>query len=223
MEQRLFTPLLCEQAPQLRRFEAEVHKNWMVHEKLLSFFGGFKSDAHPMAIMVSVVGALSAFYPDSVNIHDAAQRRLSAIRMAPEMSHGAPCRARTVSSRLTCCEQVAKMPTIAAIAYKTSIGEPVVYPSNALPFAGATTPLACRRRSSLAYASAWACRRAVTQMMSHSKGWAVDSVTGREGAAPRFCTVAMNSSCSHASSLITGARACFSTGRTVQSNTLLAL
>jgi len=98
-------------APQLRRFEAEVHKNWMVHEKLLSFFGGFKSDAHPMAIMVSVVGALSAFYPDSVNIHDAAQRRLSAIRM------------------------VAKMPTIAAIAYKTSIGEPVVYPSNALPFA----------------------------------------------------------------------------------------
>ena len=135
MEQRLFTPLLCEQAPQLRRFEAEVHKNWMVHEKLLSFFGGFKSDAHPMAIMVSVVGALSAFYPDSVNIHDAAQRRLSAIRMAPEMSHGAPCRARTVSSRLTRCEQVAKMPTIAAIAYKTSIGEPVVYPSNALPFA----------------------------------------------------------------------------------------
>ena len=72
-----------------------------VWSKLLSFFGGFKSDAHPMAIMVSVVGALSAFYPDSVNIHDAAQRRLSAIRMAPEMSHGAPCRARTAKDHHT--------------------------------------------------------------------------------------------------------------------------
>ena len=111
MEQRLFTPLLCEQAPQLRRFEAEVHKNWMVHEKLLSFFGGFKSDAHPMAIMVSVVGALSAFYPDSVNIHDADQRRLSAVRL------------------------VAKMPTIAAIAHKTAVGQPVVYPNTQLGFA----------------------------------------------------------------------------------------
>jgi hypothetical protein len=58
-----------------------------------------------------VVGALSAFYPDSVNIHDAAQRRLSAIRL------------------------IAKMPTIAAIAYKTSIGQPIVYPSNSLSFA----------------------------------------------------------------------------------------
>ena len=77
----------------------------------MHFFQGFKSDAHPMAIMVAVVGALSAFYPDSADILDADQRRLSAIRL------------------------IAKLPTIAAITYKTCVGEPVVYPKNELAFA----------------------------------------------------------------------------------------
>ena len=96
---------------ELTSFESELKKHWMVHEKLVQFFHGFKSDAHPMAIMVGVVGALSAFYPDSADINDPYQRRLSAIRL------------------------IAKLPTIAAITYKTCVGEPVVYPQNDLPFA----------------------------------------------------------------------------------------
>jgi len=96
---------------ELRKFEAELKLHWMVHERLIAFFQGFKSDAHPMAIMVGVVGALSAFYPDSADINDARQRRLSAIRL------------------------IAKVPTIAAILYKHTIGEPVVYPTSSLPFA----------------------------------------------------------------------------------------
>ena len=83
----------------------------MVHEKLLTFYSGFKSDAHPMAIMVGVVGALSAFYPAAMDIGSSAERRLSAVRL------------------------IAKMPTIAAISYKTSIGQPVIYPKNSLGFA----------------------------------------------------------------------------------------
>jgi citrate synthase len=103
----------------------------MVHEKLIQFYKGFfssllyvhhcplclalhtgfKSDAHPMAIMVGVVGALSAFYHDSVDITKPDQRLLSAYRL------------------------IAKMPTIAAIAYKTSIGQPIVYPRADLSYA----------------------------------------------------------------------------------------
>ena len=96
---------------ELAAFERELKQHTMVHEKLISFFGGFKSDAHPMAIMVGVVGALSAFYPDACDIRKPEQRRLSAIQL------------------------LAKMPTIAACAYKYSVGEPVVYPSNGLGFA----------------------------------------------------------------------------------------
>ncbi|KAL1503608.1 hypothetical protein AB1Y20_012085 [Prymnesium parvum] len=96
---------------ELRAFDLALKSESMVHEKLITFFQGFKSDAHPMAIMVGVVGALSAFYPDSMNIFDHAQRRTSAIRL------------------------VAKMPTIAAISYKTAVGEPVVYPDHSLAFA----------------------------------------------------------------------------------------
>ena len=96
---------------QLSQFRRELHANQLVHEKLITFFGGFKSDAHPMAIMVGVVGALSAFYPEAMNIGDAETRRMSAIRL------------------------MAKMPTIAAISYKTAIGEPVVYPRSSLSFA----------------------------------------------------------------------------------------
>mmetsp|Transcript_36314 Transcript_36314/g.43904 ORF Transcript_36314/g.43904 Transcript_36314/m.43904 type:complete len:439 (+) Transcript_36314:95-1411(+) len=87
--------------------DAELKSHTMVHEKLIKFYDGFKSDAHPMAIMVGVVGALSSFY-DSKNWRDVAQARLSCIRL------------------------IAKMPTIAAIAYKTSIGQPIMYPRNDL-------------------------------------------------------------------------------------------
>ncbi|MEC8042937.1 MAG: citrate/2-methylcitrate synthase, partial [Pseudomonadota bacterium] len=80
---------------ELDAFDQELRRHWMVHERLRNFFQGFKADAHPMAIMVGVVGALSAFYPDAMNLIDPAARRLSAIRL------------------------IAKMPTIAALAYKT--------------------------------------------------------------------------------------------------------
>lgn len=96
---------------ELAAFEKELKSHRMVHTKLITFFEGFKSDAHPMAIMVGVCGALSAFYPDSMKIHESEQRRLSAIRL------------------------IAKMPTIAAICYKTCIGEPVVYPQDSLSWA----------------------------------------------------------------------------------------
>ena len=96
---------------QLKDWQHQLRHHSMLHEKMINFYSGFKSDAHPMAIMVSVVGALSAFYKDSVNIHDAGERRLSAIRM------------------------IAKMPTIAALAYKTAVGQPCVYPDNSRSFA----------------------------------------------------------------------------------------
>jgi citrate synthase len=84
----------------------------MVHEQLSTFFRGFRRDAHPMAIMCGVVGALSAFYHDSTDIADPDQRRISAHRL------------------------IAKMPTIAAMAYKYSVGQPFLYPKNDLSYAG---------------------------------------------------------------------------------------
>ena len=83
----------------------------MVHEQLSSFFGGFRRDAHPMAIMCGVVGALSAFYHDSTDIHDERQREIACHRL------------------------IAKMPTLAASAFKYSIGQPFVYPQNGLSYA----------------------------------------------------------------------------------------
>jgi len=84
----------------------------MVHEQMHYFFRGFRRDAHPMATMVGVVGAMSAFYHDSVDVNDPWQREVAAIRM------------------------IAKIPTIAAMAYKYSIGQPFVYPKNSLDYAG---------------------------------------------------------------------------------------
>ncbi len=92
-------------------FEHDITYHTMVHEQLLNFYRGFRRDAHPMAIMVGVVGALSAFYHDTTDINDQAQRR-------------------TATHQL-----VAKMPTIAAMAYKYAIGQPFVYPRNDLKFA----------------------------------------------------------------------------------------
>ena len=97
-------------AKQLAKFERTITLHTMVHEQLNQFYRGFRRDAHPMAIMVGVVGALSAFYHDSTDINDAHQRLVASHRM------------------------IAKMPTIAAMAYKYSIGQPFVYPRNDLTY-----------------------------------------------------------------------------------------
>lgn len=96
---------------QLDDFEFRVTNHTMLHEQMTNFYRGFRRDGHPMAIMVGVVGALSAFYHDSTDITDLHQREVASIRM------------------------VAKMPTIAAWAYKYSIGQPFVYPRNDLDYA----------------------------------------------------------------------------------------
>ncbi|AWB48348.1 citrate (Si)-synthase [Gemmobacter aquarius] len=97
---------------QLSDFKGRVTRHTMVHEQMHNFFRGFRRDSHPMATMVGVVGAMSAFYHDSLDINDPWQREVAAIRM------------------------VAKLPTIAAMAYKYSVGQPFVYPKNALSYAG---------------------------------------------------------------------------------------
>ena len=93
-------------------FNNTITRHTMVHEQLRGFYQGFRRDAHPMAIMCGVVGALSAFYHDSTDINDPAQRMIASHRL------------------------VAKMPTIAAMAYKYSIGQPFVYPDNELSYTG---------------------------------------------------------------------------------------
>ncbi|WP_303760978.1 citrate synthase [Sphingobium yanoikuyae] len=97
-------------AKELAEFTNTITRHTMVHEQLTAFFRGFRRDAHPMAIMVGVVGALSAFYHDSTDINDPEQRRIASHRL------------------------IAKMPTIAAMAYKYSVGQPFVYPRNDLSY-----------------------------------------------------------------------------------------
>ena len=99
-------------AAQLEEFENLVTNHTMIHEQMINFFRGFRRDAHPMAIMVGVVGAMSAFYHDSTDINDAHQREVATIRL------------------------IAKMPTIAAMAYKYTIGQPFIYPRNDVDYAG---------------------------------------------------------------------------------------
>jgi len=96
---------------ELEDFEERVTKHTMLHEQMMYLFRGFRRDAHPMAIMTGVVGAMSAFYHDSTDISDTWQREVASIRM------------------------IAKMPTIAANAYKYTIGQPLVYPRNDLDYA----------------------------------------------------------------------------------------
>jgi len=95
---------------QLAQFVQIVTHHTMVHEQLGRFYSGFRRDAHPMAVLCGVVGALSAFYHDSINIHDARDREISAFRL------------------------IAKLPTITAMTYKYSIGQPFMYPKNALSY-----------------------------------------------------------------------------------------
>lgn len=96
---------------QMADFENRVTRHTMVHEQMHYFFRGFRRDSHPMATMVGVVGALSAFYHDSLDINDPWHREVASIRL------------------------IAKLPTIAAMAYKYSIGQPFVYPKNELDYA----------------------------------------------------------------------------------------
>ena len=94
-----------------QEFEYGVMRHTMLHEQLRAFYNGFRRDAHPMAVMCGVVGAMSAFYHDSLHIDDPDHRRISAFRL------------------------IAKLPTIAAWAYKYAIGQPYMYPRNDLGYA----------------------------------------------------------------------------------------
>jgi citrate synthase len=98
-------------AEQFKEFEQGVLRHTMLHEQLRTFYNGFRRDAHPMAVMCGVVGALSAFYHDSLDIHDPESRRISAFRL------------------------IAKMPTIAAWAHKYAVGQPFIFPRNDLGYA----------------------------------------------------------------------------------------
>jgi len=98
-------------ASQKRIFDHDITMHTMVHEQLTLFFRGFRRDAHPMAIMVGVVGAMSAFYHDTLDLDDPYQSMIASFRL------------------------IAKVPTIAAMAYKFSIGQPFVYPRNDLTYA----------------------------------------------------------------------------------------
>jgi citrate synthase len=97
---------------ELDTFSRTITRHTMLHEQLIQFYRGFRRDAHPMAVMCGVVGALSAFYHDSTDISDPLQRKIASHRL------------------------IAKMPTIAAMAYKYSVGQPFLYPDNSLSYTG---------------------------------------------------------------------------------------
>jgi citrate synthase len=97
--------------PELNEFENTITYHSMIHEQMRNLYGGFRRDAHPMAVMIGVVGAMSAFYHDSTDINDPQQRLIASHRL------------------------IAKMPTIAAWAYKYSVGQPFLYPRNDMSYA----------------------------------------------------------------------------------------
>lgn len=98
-------------ADQKLQFQKTINNHTLAHEQIRNFFNGFRRDAHPMAVMVGVVGALSAFYHDSLDINNASHRTTAAFRL------------------------IAKMPTLAAMCYKYSIGQPFMYPKNHMGYA----------------------------------------------------------------------------------------
>jgi citrate synthase len=106
--------LLYGELPNVKQkseFVSLVTHHTMVNEQMQFFMRGFRRDAHPMAVLTGLAGAMSAFYPDSINLHDARERDISAIRL------------------------IAKMPTLVAMAYKYSVGQPYMYPRNELSYA----------------------------------------------------------------------------------------
>ncbi len=98
-------------ADERAEFNKRVAHHTMVHEQMQFFLRGFRRDAHPMAVLTGLVGAMSAFYPDSINLNDPWQREVSAIRL------------------------IAKLPTLVAMAYKYTVGQPLIYPRNDLSYA----------------------------------------------------------------------------------------
>ena len=110
-------------AVQMEDFEGRITNHTMLHEQMAYFFRGFRRDAHPMAVVCGIMGAMSAFYHNSTDINDAWQREVATIRM------------------------IAKMPTIVAWSYKYSVGQPFVYPRNAstTPRTSSTCAFRCRR------------------------------------------------------------------------------
>ena len=98
--------------PELNNFEEIIIHHTMIKESMRNFFNGFHYNAHPMSVMIGVVGSLSSFYHDSLDIHDSRHREVSAHRL------------------------IAKMPTIAAACYKHSVSEPIMYPRNDLDYCG---------------------------------------------------------------------------------------
>jgi citrate synthase len=106
--------LLHQELPnqaQMTEFESTITNHTMLHEQIRNLFSGFRRDAHPMAVLIGVVGAMSAFYHDSTDINDPQQRLIASHRL------------------------IAKMPTIAAWAYKYTVGQPFVYPNNDMSYA----------------------------------------------------------------------------------------
>jgi citrate synthase len=99
-------------AKQKEEFNHVVTNHTMVHEQMQFFLRGFRRDAHPMAVLTGLVGAMSAFYPDAANINDPREREISQIRL------------------------IAKLPTLVAMAYKYNIGQPLIYPQNNLSYTG---------------------------------------------------------------------------------------
>ncbi|MBN9403235.1 MAG: citrate (Si)-synthase, partial [Burkholderiales bacterium] len=97
---------------QKQEFDSLVTHHTLVHEQMHTFLQGFRRDAHPMAVLTGLVGALSAFYHDSTDITNPRHREVSAVRL------------------------IAKMPTLVAMAYKHSLGQPFIYPKNDLSYTG---------------------------------------------------------------------------------------
>ena len=155
-------------AQQYEAFEHRVVKYAMVHEQMTRFYSGFRRDAHPMAIMVGMVGALSAFYHDSLDIRDPAQREMASIRM------------------------IGKMPTIAAMAYKYSIGQPFIVPRNELKYSANFLHM-CFAMPSERYEIAPALASAMRQFFilhadhEQSASTATVRLSGSSGANPYAC------------------------------------
>lgn len=156
-------------AAEKQSFVDNVTNHTMVHDQMNNFYRGFRRDAHPMAIMCGVVGALSAFYHDSLDINNEKHRNISAIRL------------------------IAKMPTLAAMAYKYSIGQPFVYPRNDLSYSENflhmmfSTP--CESESKISPVLAKAMDKIFLLHADHEQNASTSTVrlTGSTGANPFAC------------------------------------
>ena len=158
-------------ASELNSFKDRVTRHTMLHEQLHYFFRGFRRDSHPMATMVGVVGALSAFYHDSLDITDPWHRDVASIRM------------------------ISKLPTIASMAYKYSLGQPFVYPRNSLSYAANFLRM-CFSTPADEYVVQPAAERAMDRIMllhaDHEQNASTSTVrlAGSSGANPFACIAA---------------------------------